>query len=212
MNRKSFGNFVAWTVAAVALALFAPAARAQDEASAAQSYVQTNVQTALGILQDTSLSGPERRDRMHNFLLSLLDTQRIAMFTLGAAQSSASPDQLAAYSDAFRDFMVANYDSKLGNYAGQTLRVTGTLQRAPGDYVVTTQLVDPTSAKAPQEVDFRIVSAGGKLAIVDASYQGVWLAIAERDDFQSFLNMHNGDVAALTAHLKEMTAQLNATA
>jgi phospholipid transport system substrate-binding protein len=197
-----------------AFALPPTATRAQD-ASTAQNYVQSNVQTALGILQDPGLSASARRERIHGLLLSLLDTQRVALFMLGSAQGTTSPDTVAAYTTACRDFMVANYDSKLGNYAGQTLRVTGSTQHAPGDFVVSAVLVDPAGSangKAPPEVDFRIVDEGGRFYIVDASIEGVWLAVAEHDDFQGFLNAHGGDVAALTAHLRDMTAQLNAQA
>ena len=213
-STKIFFQFCGAAALSLALAVLPSAGRAQDT-SAAQSYVQSNVQTALGILQDTSLSASVRRDRIHAFLLSLLDTQRIALFMLGAAQSTASPAAVAAYNEACRDFMVANYDSKLGGYAGQTLRVTGAIQHAPGDYIVSAVLVDPsvsTNGKPSPEVDFRIIDEGGHLYIVDASIEGVWLALAEHDDFQGFLNAHNGDVAALTAHLRDMTAQLNASA
>jgi len=210
MTRKNFGNFVAYVATVTMLALLP--ARAQD-ATEAQSYVQSNVQSALSILQDHSLSSGERRDRIHTFLLSLLDTQRIALFMLGSAKDTASPDAIAAYTEACRDFMVANYDSKLGGYAGQTLRVTGATQHGPGDFVVQAQLIDPNAGgKPPPEVAFRIIADDGKLYIVDANVEGVWLAVAERDDFQGFLAAHKGDVSALTAHLKEMTSQLNASA
>jgi phospholipid transport system substrate-binding protein len=213
-STKTLSRLAGAAALAVALAAAPTWSRAQDT-SAAQSYVQTNVQTALGILQDTSASASARRDRIHAFLLSLLDMQRISLFMLGSAQNTASPGAVAAFNDACREFMVANYDSKLGNYAGQTLRITGTVQHAPGDYVVTAVLVDPSGSangKTPPEVDFRIVDEGGKFYIVDASIEGVWLAVAEREDFQGFLSSHNGDIEALTAHLKDMTAQLNATA
>ena len=213
-STKVFFQFCGAAALAVALAILPTGSRAQD-ASAAQSYVQSNVQTALGILQDTSLSASARRERIHAFLLSLLDTQRVALFMLGSAQSTASPSAVAAYTDACRDFMAANYDSKLGTYAGQTLRVTGATQHAPGDFIVSAVVIDPSGSangKAPPEVDFRVIDDGGRFFIVDASIEGVWLAVAERDDFQGFLNAHNGDVAALTTHLKDLTAQLNASA
>jgi phospholipid transport system substrate-binding protein len=214
-STNSTGTFLRLAGAAtIAIALAAAPSRAQD-ASAAQGYVQTNVQTALGILQDTGSSASARRERIHEFLLSLLDIQRISLFMLGSAQTTASPAAVAAYSDACREFMVANYDSKLGNYAGQTLRITGAVQRAPGDYVVSAVLVDPrgsANGRTPPEIDFRIIAEGGKFYIVDASIEGVWLAVAEREDFQGFLSAHNGDLDALTAHLKDMTAKLDSTA
>jgi ABC-type transporter MlaC component len=76
---------------------------------------------------------------------------------------------------------------------------------------VSSQLIDPSAppgGQAPPEVDLRVVDENGKFFVVDAGIEGIWLAIAQHDDIQGFLGQHNGDVAALTAHLKEMTAKL----
>ncbi len=200
------------SVAMFALVLCVPlAARA---ATPAESFVQSQIDTGIGLMQDKSLSAADRHARMHAFLLSLLDTHRIALYTLGDAKDRASPSDIAAYSDAFRDFMAASYESRLGGYEGQTLRITGSVEHAPGDYVVTTVLVDPSDqagGQAPPEVDLRVVDEGGRFYVVDASIEGIWLAVAQHDDCVGFLQQHGGDVAALTAHLRDMTTQLLAS-
>ena len=180
----------------------------------AQAYVQASIRTALSILQDKSVSDAARRERIHAFLLTLLDTRRIALYTLGAAQQSASPSDLATFIDAYRDFMVANYDSQLGGYDGQSLEVTASMEHAPGDYVVSAVLVDPAAESGDQALkfDLRVVSEDGKFYVVDARIEGIWLELAQRSDFQGFLQEHNGDVAVLTAHLKAMTAKLQVAA
>lgn len=192
-----------------ALAILPVSARAQS-ASEAQGYVQTGAQTAVAILQDKSAAPDVRRAHIHAFLLSILDTQRIASYTLGPALQSASPADVAAYSNAFRDFAVIGYDAMLGSYTGETLRVTGTVQHGPGDFVVTTEVIDPSAAstKTPPEVDFRILEENGKFFIADVNVGGVWLALAQRSAVQGFLKQHDGDMAALIAHLKDMTAAL----
>ena len=208
---------VHWLRAALlisAIAILPVSVRAQS-ASEAQGFVQTGVQSAVAILQDKSLAPDVRREHMHAFLLSLLDTQQIASYTLGPAQQTASQADVAAYSDAFRDFAVTGYDAMLGSYAGETLRVTGSVQHGSGDFVVTAQVIDPSGAangKTPPEVDFRILEENGKFFIADINVGGVWLALAERNDIQGFLKQHNGDMAALIAHLKDMTAALQQNA
>jgi len=197
--------------ACLSLLIAALALPAQAQTSGdAHDYVQANIQTALSILQDKSVSDAARRERIHAFLLTLLDTRRIALYTLGGAQQTASPSDLATFIAAFRDFMVANYDLELGGYSGQSLQVSASVEHAPGDYVVSAVLVDPAAESGDQalEVDLRVVSEDGKFYVVDARIEGIWLELAQRNDFQGFLQEHNGDVAALTAHLKEMTAKL----
>jgi len=73
--------------------------------------------------------------------------------------------------------------------------------------------MDPATPNDPDpiRVDFRILGSGGKFAVVDASIAGIWLGLAQRDDFGGFLSQHNGSVPALTAHLKEMTARFLAS-
>jgi ABC-type transporter MlaC component len=197
-----------------ALAILPVPARAQST-SEAQDFVQTSVQTATTILQDKSMAPAARRGHMHAFLLSLLDTQRIASYTLGPAQQTTSQADIAAYSDAFRDLMITSYDAMLGSYAGETLRVTGTVQHTAGDFVVTAQVIDPSGAangRTPPDVDFRILEENGKFFIADVNVGGIWLALAERNDVQGFLKQHNGDITALIAHLKDMTAALQQNA
>lgn len=193
-----------------AIAILPAPVRAQS-ATEAQDFVRTSVQAATTILQDKDVAPGVRREHMHAFLLSLLDTQRIASYTLGPAQQTASEADVAAYSDAFRDFAVAGYDAMLESYTGETLRVTGSVQHGPGDFVVTAEVIDPARAangKVPPEVDFRILEENGKFFIADVNVGGVWLALAERNDIQGFLKQHNGDLAGLIAHLKNMTEAL----
>lgn len=207
---------LAFVVAGLALAsaLFAAASPAQA-ASPVEAFVESDIQTGLGILQDKSLSDADRRARIRDFLQTLLDTRRIGLYALGPAQQTASPADIADYTQAFHDFMIESYVSRLGGYEGQTLKITGSVERGPSDFVVSTLLVDPSAppgGEAPPEVDLRIVDEGGKFFVVDASIEGIWLAIAQHDDFVGFLNQHDQSVPALTAHLKDMTAKLLAAA
>ncbi len=180
-------------------------------ATPAEAYVQQNVQKGLSILNNHSLADAQRRAQFRDFLTSLTDIQRIATFTLGPALRTASHSDVEAFVNAFREYAVAVYESRLSQYSGQSLRVTGSVERAPGDYVVDTILVDPdgkTSGQEPIQVDFRVVSSDGHMVVIDASIAGVWLAIEERDQFTAFLQQNNGNVSALTAHLLDLASQL----
>ena len=75
----------------------------------AEAYVQQNVQKGLTILNDHSIPDAQRRAEFREFLTSLTDIRRIALFTLGAARRTASPADIEAFVDAFRDYAVAVY-------------------------------------------------------------------------------------------------------
>lgn len=202
MKRISTGLIV--MALAVVAALFVVPASAQN-APAAEAFVQSNVQRGLGILNNHSLSSPERSAQFRTFLLGLTDLRRIALYTLGPAKRTASQADQNAFVDAFRDYAFAVYEQEFNKYSGQTLKVTGSIQRANGDYLVTTQLIDPNAPRnqEPIEVDFRVFGSEGHFSVADITVVGLDLAITEQDEFTSFLSQHNDDVKALTADLKQ---------
>jgi phospholipid transport system substrate-binding protein len=198
---------MSWLGLALAL-LVAPAAYA---ATPAESFVQANIDKGLQILNNRSGSSAQRTTQFQGFLESLTDVQRIAKFTLGNARRGASDADVASFNAAFKSYAEVVYQSRLSAYTNQTLKVTGSTERAPGDTIVKTELVDPSqSGQQPLEVDFRVYADGGRLVVVDVSIAGVWLAIEERDQFSAFLSQHNNSIPALVQHLNQLTTQLRA--
>jgi phospholipid transport system substrate-binding protein len=109
---------------------------------------------------------------------------------------------------AFKNYAVAAYQSYFAKYTDQTMKVTGSTERNPTDFIVQTQLIDPGSNQPPAEVDFRVRTDTGKPVLVDVAYQGIWLSLEERDQFVAFLGQNNGNVRTLIAHLSELAVNL----
>lgn len=208
---RHFGAIAAAWLIAFGVVLFSLTGTARAQ-TAAEDYVRTNVQKGLSILNNRNIPDAERRAEFRSFLTTLTDIRRIALFTLGPARRTATPAQIEAFVDAFRNYAVAVYESRLKAYSGQTLRVTGSTARGPNDYIVTTTLVDPTGRTEAQgepiEVDFRVDSSNGRFIVIDASIVGVWLALEERDQFTAFLEENNGNLDGLITHLNTLTNRL----
>ncbi len=187
------------------------AARANNSAAPVEAYVQEHVDAGVKILQDKSRSENERHAKLREFLLSLLDLKRIAFFTLGSWRRNTAQTDVDDFVGAFREFALANYESKISDYGGQRLKVTGSRKNADNDYVVTANLVDPGETNAgelPLEVDLRVLDENGKFVVVDASVEGIWLALTQRADYSGFLSQHNGDVKALAGLIRQRAAML----
>jgi phospholipid transport system substrate-binding protein len=199
-------------VAAFVLTLLVFAGSTAHAESGAENFVRNNVQRGLTILNNHGIADAQRRAQFRDFLTSLTDIRRIALFTLGAARRTASPQETEQFVNAFRDYAVAVYESRLTAYSGQTLKVTGGTERAPGDDIVTTILVDPSGRTnnqgEPIEVDFRVEGENGHFVVIDASIAGVWLALEERDQFTAFLQENRDSVPALISHLNALTQRL----
>ena len=169
-------------------------------ANAAEDFVSVSIQAGFDILNDRAASQTERRERFASFLLGLTDAKRVAVFMLGRYAPTASQADLDAYVAAYQDYAMAIYQSYFSLYSGQSLRVTSSRERAPGDFVVATNMVGPGAA--PMEIDFRVRTDGAKPLLVDVGVAGIWLAPAQRDEFLAVLSQNNGDIKALTTHLR----------
>ncbi len=211
MKRSSMLKMLVVPALLALAAFFAIPASAQN-APAAEAFVQSNVQRGLGILNNHSLSAEQRSAQFRTFLLGLTDLRRIALYTLGPVKRTSSPADQNTFVDAFRDYAFAVYEQEFDKYSGQTLKVTGSIQRANGYYLVTTQLIDPNAPRnqEPIEVDFRVFGSDGHFSVADITVVGLDLAITEQDEFTSFLSQHNDDVKALTANLRERAARVRA--
>jgi phospholipid transport system substrate-binding protein len=174
-------------------------------ASPAESFIADNVHNGFDILNDTAASAAQRKERFAAFLLGLTDVKRVAIFLLGKYAATATPSDTNAYYAAYQDYILAVYQSYFAQYAGQTLKVLDSRERAPQDFVVRTNMVGGSGN--PMEIDFRVRTDGAKPVLVDLSVAGVWLALAQRDQFQAVLGQNNGDIKALTTHLRNAQAQ-----
>jgi phospholipid transport system substrate-binding protein len=169
-------------------------------ANPAETFVSGNIQAGFDILNDQAISAAQRRERFASFLIGLTDVKRVALFLLGRYAATAAQGDLDAYVAAYQDYVLAVYQSYFARYAGQSLHVMSSRERAPGDFVVTTNMVG--SGAAPMEVDFRVRTDGAKPVLVDLGIAGIWLALAQRDEFLAVMAQNNGDIKALTAHLR----------
>lgn len=204
--QKSFFAGLTFVVALV-LSLGFTSGTAQA-ATPAEQYITENVQKGMGILNNSQYSKDQRKTEFQSFLLGLTDIQTIGRYTLGQYRRSASPDDVAAFEVAFKEYALSVYQSYFSKYSGQSLKVTGSYQLSADETVVKSVTVDPKKSGAkPFEVNFRVQNNGGKLVVVDFSVEGVWIRELERNDFTSYLGQHNGDVKALTAMLKQKAAQ-----
>ena len=192
-------------VAAAPLVMVRPAAAAQN---VAEAFVDENIHKGLDILKDKKLNTVQRRDQFETLLLGLVDVRRIALFTLGQYRRTAPPEDVEAFVGAFKNYATAAYQSYFAKYTNQNLKVIGSTQRNPTDFIVQTQLLEPGSSQQPAEVDFRVRTDAGKPVLVDVAYQGIWLSLAQRDQFVGFLGQNNGNVRTLIAHLSELAVNL----
>jgi phospholipid transport system substrate-binding protein len=200
----TFPSGVALAAPSVQVAPVPPAAIAQVlTANLAETFVQQNIDKGYEILNNIKISESERHTQFREFLLGLIDSRRISLFTLGQYANGASKADIDAFISAFTDYAEAVYERRLNQYKDQILKVTGSIARAADDAVVSCEVRDPAHPAAPPYlVAFRVRKAtDGRFIVTDMSIEGIWQALTERADFTGFLQQHGGRIGELTHDL-----------
>lgn len=190
-------------LAVVTLGAFARPAAASPEA-----FTQSLIDQGVSILSNTSGGVANRNARFRSFLEQYADIRAAAMFTLGNYRRSASAAEIDDFSEAFKEYAIAIYEKRLEQYAGQTLKVTRSVQNKPGDFTVYAE----EAGKGPDalKVAFRLLGSEGSYRFVDVNVAGVWLSVEQRDQFSSFLSSNGGKVPLLTADLRRQATAIRA--
>jgi len=174
-------------------------------ANEAETFVQTSIDRGYLILNNKDLSANDRQMQFREFLNSITDTKRVALFTLGTYARAGSQSDIDRFLVAYDEFAAAMYQGYFDWYTGQSLRVANSAVRTADDVVVYADVIGPSGA--PQfKVGFRVRKDSAQRNIVtDFQFEGVWLALNQRSDFTSFLQQNKGNFALLSAELQKRT-------
>jgi phospholipid transport system substrate-binding protein len=205
LSRAALAAAMAIGAVGAASALPGGAAFAQSTRDAsAEQFVGAQAQRILAILNNHDQSRADKVAAFRAVIDQDADVPRITTFVLGKYARSITPAQMQRFAPVFRQYAQNVYESRMSEFHGETVRVTGSIVRRPGDVVVNTLIVGG-DLKQPLPVAWRVLGAGGAWKVVDVEVSGVWLAITEQQDFVSTIDNHGGDIDALTDQLQQRT-------
>jgi len=173
-------------------------AAAQD----ARTFVSTLGQQAIQVL-GPSVPQARRLARFRTLFHDDFDLPSIGRFVLGRYWRIATPQERQEFLGLFQEYIVRAYSARLGQYAGEPFRVTGTRPNGDGT-VVTSQIV--LSGGSPVQVDWYLAALGGRFKITDVYVGGVSMAVTQRDEFASVIQRSGGSIAGLLGQLRQKLA------
>ena len=187
--------------AAPALAL----AQAPRDAGAEQ-FVQAGAQRIISVLNDKSESDADKIRVFRGVVDELADVPKITTFVLGKYARTITPAQRARFGKVFREYAQNVYETRLGDYHGETVKVTGSVVRNPGDVVVNTT-ISGGKVSQPVVASWRVLRSVNGWKVVDVQVAGIWLAITQQQDFVSTIDNAGGNVDVLIAQLEKQVQQ-----
>jgi phospholipid transport system substrate-binding protein len=190
-------------LAAATLTVAAGAAHAQGARDpGAEAFVQTQAQRVIGVLADSGMGQSEKIKTFRGIVDQIADVPRITTFVLGKYARGIAPAQYRNFAAVFREYAQNVYETRLGEYHGETVQVTGSVARKPGDVVVAT-VVTGGKVDRPLPVSWRVLGGGASWKVVDVQVGGIWLAITQQQDFVSTIDNAGGNIDVLIGQLKK---------
>jgi phospholipid transport system substrate-binding protein len=112
----------------------------------AEAFTQRLIDQGVQILRNTS--DPARKPKFREFITQYADVRKTARFTLGNYARTAAPADVDTFVDAFKDYAIAIYETQLDKYKGESLKVVGSIDNKPGDYIVKTVVQGGSASEA----------------------------------------------------------------
>jgi phospholipid transport system substrate-binding protein len=188
----------ACTLIAGILILARPAAAAADPAAVITSLGNQALEV-LGNNVDPKL----RVARFRQLFSEDFDVPGIARFVLGRYWRLATEPQQQEFVKVFADYIALAYSSRLAEYSGEALHVTGS-KPAPDGSVVSSEILRPNGAP-PAKVDWVLTPHDGAYKISDVVVEGVSMAVTQRSEFASVIQRNGGQVQGLITALRQKT-------
>lgn len=188
--------------AVLTLAFQAPT-RAAD-LPAAGAFIKQAGSDLTTVVGDVS-SPAEKKRRLQPFLDRVADVPEIARFCLGRYWNRATPEQQQEYLGISHQVMLNSIISHMGDYKQARINVIlGKPELRDGLINVPTRIERENNPTA--NVTWVVREDGPTFRIVDLIAEGTSMRLTVRNDYNSFLNSHGGDVSALLQALRSQVA------
>lgn len=142
----------------------------------AEEHVQSVIQS-IHAEQDGALA---------TALVEEIDIGRTARFVLGRHRRDATPEQIDAFENRFRSYLVSFLTGRTDELEQAKIEIVGSSERSPGDSIVTTRVSSPF--RDPMIMRWRLIERDNAWKLVDVEVHGIWLAIEQRAQIDSLLD------------------------
>ena len=166
------------------------------------AYVIEITKNAINTLTDESINQKKKETKFGELFDKNFDIPSISRFVLGKYWKQASLDQKKQFIKAFRNYVVKTYSSRFNEYSGEQLSLINfENQSNPKIFIVHTALKREDAP--PIIVDWRIGKKKESFVILDIIIEGISLAVTQRSEFVSVIELNEGSIDRLISILKE---------
>jgi phospholipid transport system substrate-binding protein len=164
------------------------------------------IERALEVLNDPSIKGEARRQKVKSIVDPYFDYQEMAKRSLGPTWGKLSAGQRREFVHLFAQLLEASYSDKIEKYA-QRVKIDYTGEILDGDYAEVRTVVVRTNDRIP--LNYRLMQENGGWKVYDVVIEGVSLVSNYRSQFSRII--HESSYAELVRRLKTKVSELTRT-
>ncbi len=180
---------------------------AKADAKEATNFVNDLASRVIDLVKRPDLDEATKEAKLNDVFLKSVDTKWIGKFSLGQYWRSITPDQQTAFLELYSKYLTGMYVPNFRKYTGNVVKVLGSKEVRPNEYLVQTVLVNGTDVAGNIQINYMVrqdPSGLEKFVIFDVIAEGVSLITTQRAELGSV--MANNGFDATMALLKTKTS------
>lgn len=204
-------RFITALAVIVVFAVSAPpsqAAASAETIAQGRAMIQGIVDEVVALISRKDISVADRDKQFQVIFRKNFNVPALGRYALGRYWRKASEAQRAEYLKVFERFVVKTYSVRLGQFAGEKIKIVSARPDTKG--VVVESEIITGDGKAPIVLKWRIRETKMGLRIVDVVIENISMALTQKQDFASVMRQQNDGISALVAALERKIKALDA--
>ena len=132
-----------------------------------------------------------------------VDINRIAKYTLGKHRKTISDEELNKYFKLYKKYFLKNFSSRLIDYTNPEIIIVDE-NVINENFTIVNTILEATSKNPELKISWRVITKNpNKPLILDLLIEGLSLAKAQKEEFNSIIKNNDGDINALFKVMEE---------
>ena len=192
---------------ALVFVVSAPVVHADSHVQRSADFIDSLANRAVAMMEDTSLSDEERRERFRALFREGFAVSGIARFAAGRYWRSAPKADREEYLKLFEQVVVNVWSDRIfSQYKGQPFEILRSVDNTPPRSKEKVALVQSRIEASPTTsviIEWRVNSNDTTIKITDVLVEGASLATAQRDDWAEWIRKNGKKLSSLNKRLAE---------
>ncbi len=132
-----------------------------------------------------------------------VDINRIAKYTLGKHRKTISDEKINKYFKLYKKYFLKNFSSRLIDYTNPEIVIVDE-NVINENFTIVNTILEATSKNPELKISWRVITKNpNKPLILDLLIEGLSLAKAQKEEFNSIIKNNDGDINALFKIMEE---------